>query len=356
MISKNTEIRIGDRLIGPDHPPYIIGELSANHNGSLEGALAIIDAIAEAGADAVKLQTYTADTMTLDSDREDFKLRDGPWAGHTLYELYQWAHTPWEWHEALFQRGRERGLHVFSSPFDRTAVDFLEPFDPPVYKIASFEIVDIPLIEYVASKGRPMIMSTGMATRVEVMEAVAAARRAGCEDLCLLHCTSGYPTPAEEADLRTLPHLAERYGVVPGLSDHTLERAVPAAAVALGACVIEKHVTLRRADGGPDSGFSLEPDELRDSVRDSRTAWQALGSVREEPRKSEATQRPLRRSLYIAQYMEAGSVLTRDNLRAVRPGYGLAPRHYQALLGKRVNTDVVAGSPMVWDIVDNQRQ
>lgn len=351
MISKNTEIRIGDRSIGPEHPPYIIGELSANHNGSLEGALAIIDAIAEAGADAVKLQTYTADTMTLDSDREDFQLREGPWAGHTLYELYQWAHTPWEWHEALFQRGRERGLHVFSSPFDRTAVDFLEQFDPLAYKIASFEIVDIPLIEYVAGKGRPMIMSTGMATRVEVMEAVAAARRAGCEELCLLHCTSGYPTPPEDADLRTLPYLAERYGVVPGLSDHTLERAVPAAAVALGACVIEKHVTLRREHGGPDSGFSLEPDELQDLVHDTRTAWQAMGSVREEPRASEATQRPLRRSLYIAKDMAAGDVLTPENLRVLRPGYGLAPKYYDALIGRPVRVNAIAGTPLTWELL-----
>ena len=344
-------MRIGDRPIGPDHPPYIVGELSANHNGSLEGALAIIDAIADAGADAVKLQTYTADTMTLDCDREDFQLREGPWAGHSLYQLYEWAHTPWEWHEALFQRGRERGLHVFSSPFDRTAVDFLEGFDPPAYKIASFELVDIPLIEYVASKGRPMIMSTGMATRVEVMEAVAAARRAGCQYLCLLHCTSGYPTPAEEADLRTLPLLAERYGVLPGLSDHTMERAVPSAAVALGACVIEKHVTLRQEGGGPDSGFSLEPEELADLVHDARTAWQALGAVRDAPRESEATQRPLRRSLYIAQDLKAGDVLTAENVRAVRPGHGLAPRYYEQVVGNRVVRDVAKGEPLRWALL-----
>jgi len=356
MTSKNTEIHIGDRPIGPDHAPYIIAELSANHNSSLEQALAIIDAIAKAGADAVKLQTYTADTMTLDSDREDFQLREGPWAGHTLYGLYQWAHTPWEWHEALFKCGRERGLHVFSSPFDRTAVDFLEPFDPPAYKIASFEIVDIPLIEYVASKGRPMIMSTGMATRIEVMEAVAAARRAGCEDLCLLHCTSGYPTPPEEGDLRTLPVLGERYGVVPGLSDHTLEMAVPVAATALGACVIEKHVTMRRADGGTDAAFSLEPEELRDLVPQTRTAWQALGTVREGPRESEATQRPLRRSLYIARDMKAGDVLTAENLRAVRPGYGLEPRYYEALIGKRLSIDVEAGQPVEWNLLEVVRR
>ncbi|MCG5501460.1 pseudaminic acid synthase [Ectothiorhodospira lacustris] len=351
MISHHNEIRIGDRLIGPDHPPYIIGELSANHNGSLDGALAIIDAIADAGADAVKLQTYTADTMTLDCDYEDFQLREGPWAGHTLYELYQWAHTPWEWHEALFQRGRERGLHVFSSPFDRTAVDFLEPFGPPAYKIASFEIVDIPLIEYVAGKGRPMIISTGMATRVEITEAVAAARRSGCHDLCLLHCTSGYPTPAEEADLRTLPHLAEFYGAVPGLSDHTLDYAVPIAAVAMGACVIEKHVTLRRADGGPDAAFSLEPEELADLVHDTHIAWQSLGTLRDIPRNSEATQRPLRRSLYIVEDLKAGEELGPRNLRAIRPGYGLPPKYYDVLQGKRVTRDVAKGTPVSWDFI-----
>jgi len=339
---------IGNRPIGPDQPPFIIGELSANHNGSLEHALAIIDAIADAGADAVKLQTYTADTMTLDSDREDFQLRAGPWAGRTLYELYEWAHTPWEWHEALFKRGRERGLQVFSSPFDTTAVDFLEQFDPPAYKIASFELVDLPLIEYVASKGRPMIMSTGMADRVEVMEAVAAAQRNGCDELCLLHCTSGYPTPAAEADLRTVLRLPERYDVLPGLSDHTMEAAVPTTAVALGACVIEKHVILRRDDGGPDASFSLEPGELAALVHDTYTAWTTLGTVRTGPRESEQTQRPLRRSLYIAEDVRAGERLTRSNLRSVRPGHGLAPRYYEYLIGRKVTVDVRKGTPVDW--------
>ncbi|MBK1725448.1 pseudaminic acid synthase [Halorhodospira neutriphila] len=341
------------RPIGSGHPPYIIAELSANHNGSLEQALAIIDAIAETGADAVKLQTYTADTMTLDSDRPDFQLTEGPWAGRSLYELYEWAHTPWEWHEALFQRGRERGLTVFSSPFDATAVDFLEDFEPAAYKIASFELVDLPLIEYAASKGRPLIMSTGMATRTEVMEAVATARRAGCEEICLLHCTSGYPTPPEEADLRTLPVLGERYGVVPGLSDHTLEMAVPVAATALGACVIEKHVTMRRADGGPDAAFSLEPEELRDLVEQTRTAWQALGCVREGPRESEATQRPLRRSLYVAKDMKAGEVFTSENVKSVRPGYGLEPKYYEALLGAYAIANIDFGSPVKIQLIQS---
>ena len=349
---EQTGFSIGGRPIGPDHPPFIVGELSANHNGSLEHALAIIDAVAEAGADAVKLQTYTADTMTLDTDREDFQLREGPWAGRNLYELYQWAHTPWDWHEALFERARGRGLLVFSSPFDFTAVDFLEKFDPPAYKIASFELVDIPLIEYVASKGRPMIMSTGMADNLEIMEAVAAARRAGCDDLCLLHCTSGYPTPAKEADLRTLPLLAQRYDVVPGLSDHTLESSVPTAAVALGACVIEKHVTLSREDGGPDAAFSLEPGELAKLVHDTRTAWEALGTVRTGPKESEQTQRPLRRSLYIAEDVKAGERLTPTNLRSVRPGHGLPPRVYEHLIGRKVTTDISKGTPMEWKWVE----
>jgi len=346
------EISVAGRAIGPNHPPYIVAELSANHNGSFDRALATIDAIAEAGADAVKLQTYTADTITLDSDREDFQLTDGPWAGRSLYELYDWAHTPWEWHEALFERGRQQGVAVFSSPFNPSAVDFLEQFDPPAYKIASFELVDIPLIEYVASKGRPMIMSTGMASRVEVMEAVAAARRSGCEAICLLHCTSGYPTPPEEADLRTLPALATRYDVVPGLSDHTLEQAVPVAATALGACAIEKHVILSRDEGGPDAAFSLEPSELQDLVYQTRTAWKSLGSVRKEPRSSEATQRPLRRSLYVAKNMKAGDFFTPENLRSVRPGYGLPPKHYKELLGQGVTQDIAKGEALKWNLIE----
>lgn len=345
------EIRIGERAIGPNHSPFIVGELSANHNGSLDQALAIIDAIADAGADAVKLQTYTADTMTLDSDREDFQLTEGPWAGRSLYELYEWAHTPWDWHESLFERGRSRGLQVFSSPFDASAVDFLEQFDPPAYKIASFELVDIPLIEYAASKGRPLIMSTGMADSQEIAEGVAAARRGGCEEICLLHCTSGYPTPPEEMDLRTIPVLADRHKTLVGLSDHSVDVSVAISAVALGASVIEKHVTSRRSDGGPDSTFSLEPEELKDLVEKTETAWKALGTIRQEPRQSEATQRSLRRSLYIAEDMNAGDRLNERNLRAVRPGYGLPPKYYNQLLDKRILRNVAKGTPVSWDLV-----
>lgn len=346
------ELEIDGRLLGTNHPPYIVAELSANHNGRLERALEIIDAIAESGADAVKLQTYTPDTMTLDIKQGDFQLKEGPWAGYSLYELYSWAQTPWEWHETLFRRARENGLTAFSTPFDATAVDFLEQFDPPAYKIASFELVDLPLIEYVASKGRPIIMSTGMASSVEVMEAVVTARRCGCADLCLLHCTSGYPTPAEEMDLRTLIGIPDRYGALPGLSDHTLEMAVPVAAVALGACLIEKHVTLRRSDGGPDAEFSLEPEELQTLVHHSRTAWSALGQDRQEARHSEATQYSLRRSLYVSQDMQAGDVLSPGNLRSIRPGYGLAPRYYKEVLGHRVLRDVPRGTPLVWDLLE----
>lgn len=350
-LADNSDFSIAGRRIGFEEEPYVVAELSANHNGSLDHALAIIEAIAESGADAVKLQTYTADTMTIDSEREEFQLVEGPWAGNNLYHLYQWAHTPWEWHETLFTRGRELGLAVFSTPFDITAVDFLEQFDPPAYKIASFEIVDLPLIEYAASKGRPIIISTGMASDTDVMEAVATARRAGSESICLLHCTSGYPTPADEADLRTIANLAVRYNVTPGLSDHTLESAVPVAAVALGACVIEKHATLSRADGGPDATFSLEPSELKALVHDTRVAWRALGRVRTEPRASESMHVSLRRSLYVVEEIQSGERLTPLNLRPIRPGNGLHPRHYKELLGKKVTRNIEKGTPLTWDLI-----
>ena len=342
----NSNIEINGRIIGPTSYPYIIAELSANHNGSIDQAFSIMEAAKKAGADAIKIQTYTADTMTIDHDGEDFQLTEGPWAGKGLYELYEWAHTPWEWHEALFEKGKQLGITVFSTPFDKTSVDFLESFNPPAYKIASFELVDTPLIEYAASKGKPLIMSTGMASRDEIMEAVLAAHRGGCKELCLLHCTSGYPTPPAEADIRTIQSLKERFGSVTGLSDHTLGTAVSVAAVALGANVIEKHFILSRDDGGPDAHFSLEPDELRQLVQDSRIAWEALGKVRDTQRKSENTQKPVRRSLYVVKDIKAGEVFTETNVRSIRPGYGLAPRYLPILLGCKATMDIPRGTAL----------
>ncbi|MEM7540332.1 MAG: pseudaminic acid synthase [Pseudomonadota bacterium] len=345
------EFEIGEREIGEGHEPYIVAELSANHNGSIEKACEIIVAMADAGAHAVKLQTYTADTMTLDHTGEDFMLQSGPWAGHNLYSLYQWAHTPWEWHEKLFETAKAAGLAAFSTPFDTTAVDFLEQFDPPAYKVASFEIVDIPLIEYVASKGRPMIMSTGMASEEEIDQAVSAAREGGCEDLILLHCTSGYPTPPEESDLLTIPHLAQRHQTLVGLSDHTMASEVALSAIALGACVVEKHVTMKREDGGPDADFSLEPKELAALVASTKVAWQAMGSVRRSLRDAEKTQQPLRRSLYVVKDMEIGEVFGPENVRSIRPGYGLAPKHLNEIFGQVAKQRIARGTPLRWELV-----
>lgn len=345
------QMKIADRPIGPACPPFVIAELSANHNGSLDRALEIMTAASEAGADAVKLQTYTADTITIDHDGPEFRIEGGLWDGYTLHALYDEAHTPWEWHEALFARGRELGLIVFSSPFDASAVDFLEGLDAPAYKIASFELLDLPLIRKVAMTGKPMIMSTGMANLADIDAAVTAAREAGADDIALLHCTSGYPTPAEEADLRTIPNLAAAFGLVTGLSDHTPGVGAPVAAVALGAAIVEKHITLDRNDSGPDAAFSLEPAEfwmLCDSVK---TGWQALGGVRYEKTAAEIGNVQFRRSLYIVADMAAGDELTADNLRSIRPGFGLPPKYIDVLLGKRINRDIARGTPMAWDLI-----
>jgi N-acetylneuraminate synthase len=337
-------ITIGDRPIGPGHPPFVIAELSANHNGDLDQALRIIDAAVEAGADAVKIQTYRPDTITLKSNAPDFQISEGLWAGHTLYDLYEWAHTPWEWHEALFAHAAKRGITLFSSPFDPTAVELLESLGVPAFKIASFEAVDLPLIRYVASKGKPMIISTGMADQEEITEAVKAAHEGGCTQLALLHCVSGYPAPASDYNLATLADMASRFGVPVGLSDHTLDNTTAIVSVALGAAVIEKHMTLDRAGGGPDDSFSLEPAEFAALCRDARTAWEAVGAVDYGRKSSEAANVKFRRSLYFVKDMKAGEVITEDCVRSVRPGYGLAPRYLDSVIGRSVAVDVAANS------------
>lgn len=346
-------IEIAGRLIGSDHRPYIIAEMSGNHNGSLDRALQIVEAAAASGVDAIKLQTYTADTMTLDIDQGEFLISDpnSLWSGNTLYRLYQEAHTPWEWHRPIFDRCRELGVHAFSSPFDVTAVEFLESLDVPAYKIASFEIVDIPLIKFVAATGKPMIISTGMATPSEIDEAVRAARDAGCKHLALLKCTSNYPATPAGSNLSTIPHMARMFDCPVGLSDHTLGIGVPVASVALGAVIIEKHVTLDRAEGGVDAAFSLEPAELRALVEESERAWQAVGTVAYGPTAQERPSLVHRRSLYVTRDLKAGDCLTLENVRAIRPGKGLAPKHLDALLGRQIRCDVPRGTPCSWDML-----
>ena len=346
-------VTIAGRPIGPEHPPYVIAELSANHNGSLERAFEVMAAAKQAGADAVKLQTYRADTITLDHDGPGFRIEHGLWRGRTLHDLYLEAQMPWEWHAPLFARGRELGIAVFSTPFDPTAVDLLESLEAPAYKIASFEMIDLPLIERVARTGKPMIVSTGMANLVEIGEAVAAARRGDCRELILLHCVSGYPTPAGEANLRTIPDLARAFGTVTGLSDHTLGMGVAVASVALGASVIEKHVTLRRADGGPDSAFSLEPAELAALCAACRDAHSALGEIRYGGKASEAGNVQYRRSLYAVADIAAGERLTERNVRSIRPGFGLAPKHLPEILGRPAARAIARGTPIAWDLLEH---
>jgi N-acetylneuraminate synthase len=342
---------IAGRAIGIAHPPYIIAEMSANHNGSIESAFRIVEAAKKAGADAVKMQTYRPDTITIDCVTEDFQIRGGLWEGRSLYDLYAEAHTPWAWHESLFEYARKIGITIFSSPFDTTAVDLLENLNAPAYKIASFEAVDLPLIRYVAGTGKPLIISTGMADDQDIQEAIDAAREGGCRELAVLHCVSGYPAPASDYNLRTIPDMINRFGLVTGLSDHTLDNATAVAAVALGASIIEKHFTLDRDGGGPDDSFSLEPADLSTLCRDTKTAWVALGRVNYARKPSETDNVKFRRSLYVVENLKAGDILTKQNLRSIRPGYGLQPKYLDQILGKRVVRDIPRGTAMTWDLI-----
>ncbi len=344
-------IEVGAHTIGPDSPPFIVAEISANHNQSFERALKLIDAAKAAGAHAVKFQTYTPDTITIDIQEGEFFISDpnNLWKGKSLYQLYQEAYTPWEWHETLFKRCKEQNLIAFSTPFDATAVDLLESLGVPCYKIASLEITDLPLIKKAASTGKPLFISTGTATLEEIDEAVTEARSAGCRQLILLKCTSAYPAPANQMNLRTLPHLSDTFHSLVGLSDHTLGIGAAIASIPLGACLIEKHFTLARSDGGVDSAFSLEPAEFAELVCETKRAWEAIGSVHYGPTAAEKTLRSLRRSLYFVKDIKAGDKITEEHIRAIRPGNGLPPKEYSRLIGRYVNSDIKRGEATHWD-------
>jgi pseudaminic acid synthase len=343
-----SEVTIAGRAVGTNRPPFIVAELSANHGGSLQRALDVMQAAKAAGADALKLQTYTADTLTIDHDGPEFRIKGGLWNGRRLYELYQEAHTPWDWHEALFAKGRDLGITVFSTPFDETAVELLEELRAPAYKIASFEMIDLPLVRRVAATGKPVIMSTGMASSEEIKESVDSFRTAGGRELILLHCVSGYPTPVEQSNLRWIPKLMAEFGCAVGLSDHTLGVEVAMASVALGACMIEKHFTLRRADGGPDAAFSLEPEELATLVRGARAAFAALGTSADTRSAVEKASMMFRRSLYVVRDVAAGEPFTHENVRSIRPGYGLAPKYLSDILGRTADCAIVRGTALTW--------
>jgi pseudaminic acid synthase len=346
-MSNHPSIAIAGRRIAIDRPPYIIAEMSANHNGSIENAFKLIEAAKQSDADAVKLQTYLPNTITLNCDSEDFKIHGGLWDGRTLYELYEEAHMPWEWHAPLFEHARKLGITIFSSPFDNTAVDLLEDLNAPAYKIASFEAVDHALIKYVASTGKPMIISTGMADAEEIKEAIEAAREGGCKELAILHCVSGYPAPEEDYNLRTIPDLIQRFGFVTGLSDHTLDNTTAITSVAMGASIIEKHFTLNRNGGGPDDSFSLEPAELAALCKDSKTAWEALGNVDYGRKSSEQANIKFRRSLYFVKDVKAGDIIQSDDVRSIRPGYGIAPKYISSVIGSIALEDLVRGAPVL---------
>ncbi|MCY8915499.1 pseudaminic acid synthase [Bacillus atrophaeus] len=347
------EINIDGRSIGPHHPPFIIAEMSGNHNQSLERAFKIIEAAAKAGAHALKIQTYTADTMTLNMNTKDFTIEDNNslWSGSTLYTLYQQAYTPWEWHKPIFDKCRELGMIPLSTPFDESAVDFLEDLGVPIYKIASFENTDIPLIKKVAATGKPIIISTGMATVAEIDETIRAAKEAGCKELILLKCTSTYPASPENTNISTIPHMKELFNCQVGLSDHTMGTGVAVASVALGATVIEKHFTLSRADGGVDSAFSLEPHELKELVIETERAWQALGQITYGPTDKEKASLKFRRSIYVKKDIKAGEIFTKENIKVVRPGYGLEPKYFDLIIGRTAKKHISAGTPLGWDYI-----
>jgi len=349
----NNQLLIFNRMVGNSHPPFVIAEMSGNHNQSLERALEIVEAAAKTGAHALKIQTYTPDTMTLDLDEREFHISDPKslWVGTSLYKLYGQAFTPWEWHEAIFKRAKELGIIAFSTPFDATSVDFLESLDVPCYKIASFENTDLPLIRKVAATGKPMIISTGMASIAELDDTVRAARQAGCQDLVLLKCTSTYPATADNTNILTIPHMRELFGCEVGLSDHTMGVGVSVASVALGATVIEKHFTLNRADGGVDSSFSMEPAEMTQLVVETERAWQALGQVQYGATAAEEKSIVFRRSLYVVKDLQAGAKLTADNVRAIRPGLGLPTKYLEQVLGKTVKQFVARGTALSWDMM-----
>jgi pseudaminic acid synthase len=339
-------MEIDGKKIGKDCLPYIVAELSANHNGSIETAYKIIEAAKQSGADAVKLQTYRPDTITIDCDREDFCIHGGLWDGRTLYDLYEEAHMPWEWHAPLFKYARTLGITIFSSPFDSTALDLLEDLNAPAYKIASFELVDLPLIRYVAATKKPMVLSTGMADAEEIQEAIDVAREGGCREIAILHCVSGYPAPAEDYNLRVIPDMIQRFGLVTGLSDHTLDNTTAIASIAMGVSIIEKHFTLNRNNGGPDDSFSLEPHELKKLCEDSKTAWASLGRVNYERKKSEKGNAIFRRSLYVVKDIKAGETITRENVKSIRPGFGLAPKFHGQVMGLTAARNISFGTPL----------
>ena len=339
-------IRIAGRAIGPGYPPYVIAEMSANHNGDLSSALRIIDEAKKAGAEAVKIQTYTADTITLNCDSLDFQIKEGLWKGRTLHQLYEWAHTPWDWHKSLFEHARNAAITIFSSPFDNSAVDLLEDLGAPAYKIASFEAIDLSLIRYCASTGKPVVISTGMADEEEIAEAIAAVHDAGGRELAILHCVSGYPAPASDCNLATIPDMIERFGVITGLSDHTLDNTTAVTSVALGASLIEKHVTLDRNRNGPDDSFSLEPRELVALCQGVRDAWIALGRIDYGCKSSERGNVQYRRSLYFVKDLEEGELVTPDAVRSVRPGFGMAPKYLDEILGHKVSRPVRKNTPV----------
>ena len=346
-------LKIDGRLIGPSYPPYIIAELSANHNGDINRAFQIMEAAKKAGADAIKLQTYTHDTITMDCDSEEFQIHGGLWDGQSLYELYKGAHMPWDWHKPLFEKAKKLGITIFSSPFDNTAIELLEELNAPAYKIASFELVDHALIKRAAQTGKPLIMSTGMANKLEIEEAIEVARKNGCDDLVVLHCVSGYPAPSDQYNLSTIRDISQSFGVLTGLSDHTINNATAVAGVVLGACVVEKHVTLDRSGGGVDDSFSLEPNELADLCGDAKIAWQSVGRVNYEVTEAEKGNIKFRRSLYVVRDVAEGELFTSSNVKSIRPGYGLSPRHFDDCLGKKASRAISRGTALTFNLIQS---